>query len=225
MNGFNLLILWLASNVDRNITFEELQEESKIVYAEYHFSAGNNRYIFVQEGAMTGKFQLYTGNGKGKTTAALGLAVRAACAGMKVYFGQFMKGQDYSELCLPEHFPGSINMEQYGTPRLLCKGEEPSEEDLRSASAGLYKIRTVMISGDYDLIIADELNVTVHMGLLNENDVMEFINQRPDNVELVLTGRYAPASFIEVADLVTEMGEIKHYYATENLLAREGIEF
>lgn len=173
---------------------------------------------------MKGKFQLYTGNGKGKTTAALGLAVRAACAGMKIYFGQFMKGQDYSELCLPEHFPGFITMEQYGTPRLLCKGEEPSEEDLRSASAGLDKIRTVMVSGDYDLVIADELNVTVHMGLLNENDVLEFILQRPDNVELVLTGRYAPESFIEAADLVTEMREVKHYYSTENLLARKGIE-
>jgi len=173
---------------------------------------------------MKGKFQLYTGNGKGKTTAALGLAVRAACAGMKVYFGQFMKGRDYSELCLPEHFPGAITMEQYGTPRLICRGEKPSEEDMRSASAGLEKIRAVLISGNYDLVIADELNVTVHMGLLNEDDVMEFIGQRPDGVELVLTGRYAPDSFIEMADLVTEMREVKHYYATENLLARKGIE-
>ena len=173
---------------------------------------------------MKGRFQLYTGNGKGKTTAALGLAVRAACAGMKVYFGQFMKGQDYSELCLSYHFPGTITMEQYGTPRLICKGEEPSEEDIRSASAGLEKITTVMVSGSYDLVIADELNVTVHMGLLNENDVIGFILQRPDDVELVLTGRYAPESFIEAADLVTEMREVKHYYATENQLARKGIE-
>ncbi len=173
---------------------------------------------------MKGKFQLYTGNGKGKTTAALGLAARAACAGMKVYIGQFMKGQDYSELCLPDHFPEAITMEQYGTPRLICKGEEPSEDDIRSAAAGLDQIKVMMISGDYDLVIADELNVTVHMGLLSENDVMDFIDQRPDNVELVLTGRYAPESFIEAADLVTEMREIKHYYTTENLLARRGIE-
>ncbi|MEN8208497.1 MAG: cob(I)yrinic acid a,c-diamide adenosyltransferase [Candidatus Fermentibacteria bacterium] len=178
----------------------------------------------MKEGAMTGKFQLYTGNGKGKTTAALGLAVRAACAGKKVYIGQFMKGQDYSELCLPEHFPGFITMEQYGTPRLLCKGEEPSEEDLLSASAGLERIGALMLSGSYDLVIADELNVTVHMGLLDENDVMDFILQRPDNVELVLTGRYAPENFVEAADLVTEMREVKHYYAAENLQARKGIE-
>ena len=207
-----------------NITFEEPQEENEIVYADYHFSTGNNRYIFVQEGAMTGKFQLYTGNGKGKSTAALGLAVRAACAGMKVYFGQFMKGQDYSELCLPEHFPGLITMEQYGTPNLICKGEEPSEEDIKSASTGLQRIRTAIFSGSYDLVIADELNVTVHMGLLSENDVMHLILQRPDNVELVLTGRYAPESFVEAADLVTEMREVKHYYATENLQARIGFE-
>ncbi len=173
---------------------------------------------------MKGKFQLYTGNGKGKTTAALGLAVRAACAGMKVYIGQFMKGRDYSELCLPEHFPGTITMEQYGTPRLICKGEKPSEEDLRSAAVGLDTIRTAMVSGNYDLVIADELNVTVHMGILNEEDVMEFICRRPDDVELVLTGRYAPAGFVEAADLVTEMREVKHYYAAENLPARKGIE-
>jgi len=173
---------------------------------------------------MKGRFQLYTGNGKGKTTAALGLAVRAACAGMKVYIGQFMKGQDYSELCLPDHFPETITMEQYGTPRLICKGEKPSEDDMRSAAAGLDKIKTIMVSGEFDLVIADELNVAVHMGILTGKDVMDFIGQRPDDVELVLTGRYAPESFIEAADLVTEMREIKHYYATENLQAREGIE-
>lgn len=189
-----------------------------------HFSTVITRYIFRLEGEMKGRFQLYTGNGKGKTTAALGLAVRAACAGMKVYFGQFMKGQDYSELCLPEHFPGTITMEQYGTPRLICKGEKPSKDDMRSAAAGLEKIRSAMVSENYDLVIADELNVTVHMGILNEDDVIEFIGQRPNDVELVLTGRYAPESFIETADLVTEMREVKHYYATENLLARKGIE-
>jgi len=174
---------------------------------------------------MYGKFQLYTGNGKGKTTAALGLSVRAACHGLKVYFGQFMKGQEYSELCLPDHFSELIVMEQFGTPELIGEGEMPSEEDLRLAWSGLEKTRAAMISGEYSIVIADELNVTVYMGLLKEDDVMGFISQRPDDVELVLTGRYAPDSFIEIADLVTEMKEIKHYYATENLQARKGIEF
>jgi len=174
---------------------------------------------------MKGRFQLYTGNGKGKTTAALGLAVRAACAGMNVYIGQFMKGSDYSELCLPEHFSGIISLEQYGTPRLICKGEKPSLEDIRCAEDGLAKIRIVMISGEFDVVIADELNVTVHMGLLKEGDVLDFISLRPDSVELVITGRYAPESFVEAAHLVTEMREIKHYFKAENLEARRGIEF
>ncbi len=173
---------------------------------------------------MEGRFQLYTGNGKGKTTAALGLAVRAACSGMKVYIGQFMKGQDYSELALSGHFPESITMEQYGTPKLLCKGEEPSEEDMSAARNGLLKLKEAMFSGSYDMIIADELNVTVHLGLLDVETVLEVLKKRPDNIELVVTGRYAPDSFIELADLVTEMREVKHYYETENLPARKGIE-
>jgi len=173
---------------------------------------------------MKGRFQLYTGNGKGKTTAALGLAVRAACSGMKVYFGQFMKGQDYSELVLPERFPDTITMEQYGTPKLLCKGEKPSPEDTAAARNGLLKLKEAMLSGIYDVIIADELNVTVYLGLLDKDTVLEVLKKRPDNVELVVTGRYAPDSFIELADLVTEMREVKHYYETENLTARKGIE-
>lgn len=173
---------------------------------------------------MEGRFQLYTGNGKGKTTAALGLAVRAACSGMKVYIGQFMKGQDYSELVLSEHFPETITMEQYGTPKLLCKGEKPSAEDTSAARNGLLKLKEAMFSGRYDMIIADELNVTVHLGLLDKETVLEVLKKRPDNVELVVTGRYAPDSFVELADLVTEMREVKHYYETENLPARKGIE-
>lgn len=173
---------------------------------------------------MKGRFQLYTGNGKGKTTAALGLAVRAACSGMKVYIGQFMKGQDYSELVLSERFPETITMKQYGTPKLLCKGEKPSAEDTAAARNGLLKLKEAMLSGRYDVIIADELNVTVHLGLLDTETVLKVLKKRPDNVELVVTGRYAPDSFVELADLVTEMREVKHYYETENLPARKGIE-
>lgn len=173
----------------------------------------------------TGRLQVYTGNGKGKTTAALGLAVRAACAGIPVYIGQFMKGSDYSELALPGHFPGLITMEQYGTPRLLCKGEEPTEEEREAAAEGLKRLTTAMLSGEYGLVVADELNVTVHMGLLEEDDVLPLLDSRPPEVELVLTGRYAPRSFIDRADLVTEMVEKKHYYSSEGLPARKGIEF
>jgi cob(I)alamin adenosyltransferase len=172
-----------------------------------------------------GRVQVYTGNGKGKTTAALGLAVRAACAGMKVYIGQFMKGSDYSELCLPDRFPGLVRMEQYGTPRLLCKGEKPSAEDLAAAAAGLERIHAELTSGHWDVVIADELCVTVHLGLLPETAALELLTVRPPDVELVLTGRYATQGIMAAADLVTEMTEVKHYYSSEGLAARKGIEF
>lgn len=172
-----------------------------------------------------GRVQVYTGNGKGKTTAALGLAVRAACAGMKVYIGQFMKGSDYSELSLPDRFPGLVRMEQYGTPRLLCRGERPSREDLAAAAAGLRRIRAELLSGCWEVVIADELCVTVHLGLLPEADALTLIADRPPDVELVLTGRYATPGILAAADLVTEMSEVRHYYSSEGLPARKGIEF
>lgn len=174
---------------------------------------------------MRGMVHIYTGNGKGKTTAAIGLSVRAACAGMRVYFGQFMKGRDYSELSLPEYFPSHVTLEQYGSPKLLCRGEEPSEDDRDRAARGLGLIEEALGSGQFDIVVADELNVAVHMGLLDESRALGVILGRPEAVELVITGRYAPASFIEAADLVTEMRDIKHYYDTLGLKARKGIEY
>jgi len=174
---------------------------------------------------MQGRLQVYTGNGKGKTTAALGLAVRAACAGLRVYIGQFMKGSNYSELCLPRLLPEMISMEQYGTPRLICKGESPEQEDIDAAATGLELLKGAMLSGDYSLVIADELNVTVHMGLLGEEEALGVMMARPPEVEMVVTGRYAPRAFIEAADLVTEMREVCHYYSSQGLEARKGIEY
>ncbi|OPX31574.1 MAG: cob(I)yrinic acid a,c-diamide adenosyltransferase [Gemmatimonadaceae bacterium 4484_173] len=171
----------------------------------------------------TGRLQVYTGNGKGKTTAALGLAVRAACSGMRVYIGQFMKGQDYSEMCLPDRFP-EITMEQFGTPEFILPGEKPSSEDIQLAENGLSAVRAAMISGVYDMVIADEICVTAYMGLVSEEQVLELASVRPGNVEVVFTGRYAGDAVIKVADLVTEMIEIKHYFNTEKLSARTGIE-
>lgn len=172
-----------------------------------------------------GRVHVYTGDGKGKTTAALGLAVRAACAGLTVYFGQFMKGRDYSELRLADRFPGLITMVQHGTPRLLCRGEAPSAEDVAAARRGLELVRAAAASGAYGLVVADELNVTVHLGLLTEDDALGLLAARAPGVELVLTGRHAPQGVIDAADLVTEMREVRHYYAGEGLEARRGIEF
>ena len=170
-------------------------------------------------------FQIYTGNGKGKTTAALGLAVRAACSGMKVFIGQFMKGTDYSELCLPGKFPGSIVMEQFGTPSLICRGEAPAEADMEGAERGIARLMEEIGAHRWDMMIADELNVTVHMGLLPVSRALELVRARPLNLELVSTGRYAPAELLELADLITEMKDIRHYYETRGLAARRGIEY
>lgn len=174
---------------------------------------------------LGGRVQVYTGNGKGKTTAALGLALRFACSGGRVYIGQFMKGSDYSELCLPGLFPGLVTMEQYGTPRLICQGQMPSAEDIVCAKHGLNLLREAVSSGLYGLVIADELNVTVHMGLLSVNEALGVIKERAQGVELVLTGRYAPKEIVDAADLVTEMTEVRHYYTTEKLKARKGVEY
>jgi cob(I)alamin adenosyltransferase len=170
-----------------------------------------------------GRLQVYTGNGKGKTTAMLGLAVRAACSGMRVYIGQFMKGRSYSELCFPERFP-EITMEQFGTADFIRSGGTPSEESIQLAQKGLNSVTSAMLCGVYDMVSADEICVAVHMGLISEEQLMELARARPANVELVLTGRNATAGIIEMADLVTEMVEVKHYYNTEKLPARPGIE-
>lgn len=171
----------------------------------------------------TGRFQIYTGNGKGKTTALIGLSVRAACSGMRVYIGQFMKGQSYSELCLPGRFP-EIEIEQFGTQDFIEPGALPSKMDMEKAERASVGIRMALISGRFNLVGADEICIAVHMGLLAEEKALELIEIRPGDVELIFTGRYASAKMMEKADLVTEMKEIKHYYNTEKLSARRGIE-
>lgn len=170
-----------------------------------------------------GRFQIYTGSGKGKTTALLGLSARAACAGLRVYIGQFMKGQSYSELCLPERFPEMV-IEQFGTENFILPGAEPSSEELNNAERAWTGIAEALVSGSYDLVGADEICVAVYMGLLSESKALELARMRPSGVELVFTGRYATERMIEKADLVTEMKEVKHYFNTERLPARRGIE-
>lgn len=167
-----------------------------------------------------GYIQVYTGNGKGKTTAALGLALRSVTAGFKVYMGQFMKGQDYSELKAPDLLPG-FTMEQYGSPDFLTG--KPTEKDYEGAAKGLQRIKEIIASGNYDVVIMDEINTALHFELLKIEDVLDILNNKPENMEFVLTGRYAKDEIIEKADLVTEMKEIKHYYE-QGVLSRTGIE-
>lgn len=170
-----------------------------------------------------GYIQVYTGNGKGKTTAAIGLAVRAAGHKEKTFIGQFLKGQDYGELHAVKNLSPLITIEQFGRKGFYHVTKDPDEEDIQSAKNGLDKCEKAMLSGKYRIIILDEINVTIYFNLLSEKDIHSFLDKKPKDVELVLTGRYAPDSFIKRADLVTEMKEVKHYYE-KGIQARKGIE-
>lgn len=170
---------------------------------------------------MQGYVQVYTGDGKGKTTAALGLALRAAGAGLKIYIGQFIKSMEYSEVKALERFSDQITLQQFGRGCFI-KGN-PTQEDIDIAKQALGQITTALASGDYDVVIADEANVAFGVHLISEEDLLALIDKRPDHVELVLTGRGAPKSVMERADLVTEMKPVKHYYEN-GVKARKGIE-
>lgn len=167
-----------------------------------------------------GYIQVYTGNGKGKTTAALGVALRAVCAGNKVFFGQFMKGQDYSEKKAVKLLPG-LTMEQFGGPCFI--NGTPTEKDISDAKAGLQRMREVLSSGEYDLVVFDEINTSLFFKLVTVDEVMAVLDLKPEKTEVILTGRYAPQEIIDRADLCTEMKEIKHYY-NAGVDARVGIE-
>jgi len=170
-----------------------------------------------------GYIQVYTGNGKGKTTAALGLALRAAGHRQRVYIGQFLKGQLYGELLSAKMLAPYITIEQFGRKGFIHVTKDPDEEDIKKTRRGLKKCLGAMLSLRYKIIILDEINVAVYFKLLSEKEVLEFLDQKPEEVEVILTGRYAPASFLKRADLVTEMKEKKHYYK-KGVKAREGIE-
>ncbi len=168
-----------------------------------------------------GYVQVYTGNGKGKTTAALGLALRAIGAGMKVFIGQFAKGQPYSELNSIAQHAQQITLRQYGTERFI-EGQA-SGEDTQAAWAGWQDVQAAVSGGAYDLVVLDEINIAVLYGLVTVDELLTLIHDKPANMELVLTGRYAHPKITMAADLVTEMREVKHYYH-QGVMARVGIE-
>lgn len=170
-----------------------------------------------------GYIQVYTGDGKGKTTAALGLALRAVGHGLKVYIGQFLKGQMYGELQSIKKLSPDIKIEQFGRKGFIHVTKDPDEEDIRRAKRGLKKCLDAMLSQKYSIIILDEINVAVYFNLLSEKEVLEFLSQKPEGIEVILTGRYAPTAFQKKADLVTIMKNKKHYYQ-KGIKAREGIE-
>ncbi len=168
-----------------------------------------------------GYIQVYTGNGKGKTTAALGLSLRAAGAGKRIFFAQFIKGRRYSEVTAIEQFLPMVEIKQYGLDCFIEK--EPTQADIDAAQSGLNEIKEIILSGKYDIIILDEANIALFYGLFSVQELIDVITQKPTKTEIIITGRYAPPELIEVADLVTEMKEIKHYF-NKGIEARIGIE-
>lgn len=168
---------------------------------------------------MKGYTQIYTGNGKGKSTAAFGLAIRAAGAGLKVFIGQFVKKMEYSEVKSLRKL--EIEIHQYGSGCFIKKN--PAQKDIDLAREGYNEVYNLIKKGAYDLVILDELNIALYYRLITEEEALDLVREKPDSLELVITGRYAPEKLVAAADLVTEMKEIKHYY-NEGVSARDGIE-
>lgn len=174
-------------------------------------------------GLEQGMVQVYTGAGKGKSTAAFGLALRAAGRGLKVVIIQFMKIPEYGEHKALQRLAPDIEVRAFGLKGFIHhSGIRP--EDYEQAAAALEYAREVMLSGRVDVLVLDEINVALYYGLLKEEEVLALLKRRPPQVEVILTGRNAPDSIIDFADLVTEMCQVKHPYE-KGIKARKGIEY
>lgn len=167
-----------------------------------------------------GYIHIYTGNGKGKTTAAIGVAVRSLCYGNSVYIGQFVKDMAYNESKLALYFD-KLKMEQLGIGCFIER--DPTEEDIKVAQKALIHCGEILKSGNYDLVILDEITIALYYKLINIEEVLSILKNKSIKTEVILTGRYAPKKLIDFADLVTSMEEIKHYYQ-KGVLSREGID-
>ncbi|MAF14266.1 MAG: cob(I)yrinic acid a,c-diamide adenosyltransferase [Parcubacteria group bacterium] len=167
-----------------------------------------------------GKIHVYTGDGKGKTTSSFGLTMRAIGAGYKVYIIQFLKGQDYSELKIIKKLP-KVGFKRFGLKTFVYqKGTRVDKSLAKQALDWSFKI---VKSGKYDMVILDEIFPAVFFKLIKNSDIIKIIKAKPENVELVMTGRRAPEQVIKLADYVTDMKEVKHPYQ-KGLVARKGIE-
>jgi cob(I)alamin adenosyltransferase len=168
-----------------------------------------------------GYIQLFTGHGKGKTTAAIGAAMRAAGDGKTVFIAQFVKGIPYSELNSLKLIP-QIEIKQYGLDCFIIK--KPTQKDMEAAQKGLEEVTGLIRNKSYDMVILDEICIALHYKLIPTKSIIQILNEKPAEMEIILTGRYAPKELIKSADLVTEMKEVKHYY-NKGIQARKGIEF
>lgn len=168
-----------------------------------------------------GFIQVYTGNGKGKTTAAFGLALRAVGAGKKVFFGQFAKGQVYSEVKAVLNYLPSVTIRQYGLECFINR--KPALADIEAARKGFEEVSQIIRQGNYDIVVLDEANIALYYKFFTSDELISVLKERAGNTEIVITGRYAPQELLDIADLVTEMKEVKHYYK-KGITARVGIE-
>jgi LAO/AO transport system kinase len=174
-------------------------------------------------GLERGLVQVYTGNGKGKTSAALGLALRALGRGLKVYVIQFIKGdRDYGEIIMAREIPG-LEMVTYGRGKFIDE-ESRTQKDAELAQEALEHAREIITSGNHDVVILDEVNIAMSLGLLEPRSVIQLARDKPPDIELIMTGRGAPDEIIDIADLVTEMREVRHPYG-KGVKARRGIEY
>ena len=169
---------------------------------------------------MKGFIQVYTGNGKGKTTAALGLAIRAAGAGLHVFIAQFVKGIKTGEPESLKKLESNITIRQYGCSEFVTT---PGRRDKELAANGISGVKEAIISGEYDVVILDEANIAVDLNLCAVEDIIDILDMKPENIEIIITGRNAHPLILERADLITEMKDIKHYYK-KGIQARKGIE-
>ena len=167
-----------------------------------------------------GFVQLYTGNGKGKTSAAFGMALRAAMADKKVYIAQFVKSMKYSETRV-EEFLDNITIHQFGHGCYLLRNVE--EEDRQAAREGLQACRQALCSGAWDLVILDEVTIALRFNLFTTGELLHILEEKAEHTEVILTGRSAPQELIDRADLVTDMVEVKHYYM-QGVLSRPGFD-
>lgn len=173
--------------------------------------------------AKRGLVMVITGNGKGKTTSAFGQALRAIGQGYKVCMIQFMKGRKYGEVIAGEKYLPDLTFYQFGLDSFVMR-DNPAGIDVQLARQGFEKAKEVVSSGEYDMVILDEINVAVDFGLIPEEEVLQLIKNKPPNVDLLLTGRYASEKLREIADLVSEVTEIKHHYQA-GIKDRAGIEY
>ena len=157
-----------------------------------------------------GLIMVFTGDGKGKTTAAVGQAVRALGHGYRVYMIHFMKGRDYGEFLATEHMP-NLTVVRAGRDCFVCR-DNPDPVDAELAREGFAQAEKAILSGDYDMVVLDEINVAVDYGLIAEEDMLNLLKKKPDGVSVILTGRSASAELVKMADMVSEVLAIKHHY-------------